>query len=161
MANAGSLINDVAFLQPPLPLAFVFEFRPAFENHDELKIAVMDMPMLDFVGFRGAGRTDDVGDIVTIGRVFDADIAILEYLAEAWRPFGFSRRAVGKFPIFRQIALLYPPRAVPVLTTELARKCPRGSYNYLGAFSAIQERRMSTQLWCRMSVMILSPASVS
>jgi hypothetical protein len=105
MANARSLIDDVAFLQPSLPLAFVFEFRPAFENHDELKIAVMDVSMLDFIGIGCAGRTDDVGDMVTISRVFDADVAILEYLAEARHPFRFGSGAVCKIPILRHIAL--------------------------------------------------------
>jgi hypothetical protein len=62
----------------------------------------MDVSMLDFIGIGCAGRTDD---IVTISRVFDADVAILEYLAEARHPFRFGSGAVCKIPILRHIAL--------------------------------------------------------
>ena len=86
MPDARALIDDVTLLNTPDAFALVLELRPPFEHHHKLEIAVMHVPMLNFVGIGRALRADDMGDIVAVRRALYAEVPILEYFAQPLRP---------------------------------------------------------------------------
>ena len=69
-----------------LALAFVFERRPAVKHVDELKIAFVDVPLLNLVRVLAAVGADHMGDVVAVGGVFGAQVAVIEDVAQSRFP---------------------------------------------------------------------------
>ena len=81
--DAGRLQDGVALADRSLALALVLERGPAVHDVDELERAVVHVPLLHLVLHFLAVVADEVGDEVALGAVLDAEIAVLEDLAQA------------------------------------------------------------------------------
>src|SRR5262245_4642793 len=81
MTDARRLIEAAAGFHHHSADAFVFEQHPALEDIDELHVGGVIVP---FAVRRLAGpRANDMGDDLASGRALDAEIAILEVVAQA------------------------------------------------------------------------------
>ena len=72
MFDAWDLKDAVTLFDGPHPLPFVFERRPTIQNLHELKVTVMDVPLLHLVARFVAVRANDMSDIIPVCGVFDA-----------------------------------------------------------------------------------------
>ena len=94
MRDAGNLVDHIAFVDGTHTHPRIFELGPAVEDHDELKLAVVHVPVLHFVGFLLAVGFHDVGHVVPVGAVFNAKVAVLKNFAQSGRPVCFGRQVV-------------------------------------------------------------------
>src|SRR5450631_873672 len=78
MRDARDLIDAIALADRPSAVAGILERGPSVQDVDHLERAVMDVPLLDLVLGLVAVVTNEVSDIVAVGALLDAKVAILE-----------------------------------------------------------------------------------
>ena len=96
--DRGRLQDRIALADRALPLPLVLEGRPAVQHQHELEVALVDVPVLHLVLLLLAVVPDDVGDVIPLGPVLDAEVAVIENLAQAGRPLGIARLVVHEVP---------------------------------------------------------------
>ena len=98
MLDHRGLQDCIAFPNRVLPLPFILKGCPAIQDHDELKIAFVDVPLLHIVFLFLAICFDDMGNIVAIGAVFDPEIAIIKDLPKPRGLCGIACLIVNELP---------------------------------------------------------------
>src|SRR5258708_21885828 len=100
MRDARNLVDAVALADRPRALAGILERGRTAQHVDHLERAVVDVPLLHLVLGLLAVVTNEVGYVVALGAVLDAEITILEDLAQAGCPPGRSGGIDAARPVF-------------------------------------------------------------
>jgi len=87
MADARRLVEAAAGFHHHFSDTFVLEQHPALEHVDELHVRRVVVPFT--MGRAARPRADDVGHDLALRRALDAEIAVLEVVAQA-APLEFS-----------------------------------------------------------------------
>ena len=95
-----NLQDVVALTDGFLALAGVFERRPAVKHVDELKIAFVDVPLLNLVRVLAAVGADHMGDVVAVSGVFGAQVAVIEDVAQSRFPRCVGGDMMDEIPSF-------------------------------------------------------------
>ena len=103
--DAGALVDHVTLLNTMQSFAFVFELCPTIQDHHELKVAVVYMPLLHLVRICFSVSSDHMCNIVSLCRVLYSKVAVLKNIAQAWRPFSLVGSIVSEFPVLRHVFL--------------------------------------------------------
>src|SRR5262249_40367984 len=98
---AGGLQNGIALANGSLTLPLILKSGPAVQDVDELEGAVVNMPLLHLVLHLLAVVANEVRDEVALGAALDAEITILENLAQSGRPLRIASRTVHEIPFLR------------------------------------------------------------
>src|ERR1700693_2503719 len=83
MRDARDLVDAIALADRLHAMARILERGPSVQDVEHLERAVVDVPLLDLVLGLVAVVTNEVSDIVALGALLDAEVAILEDLAQA------------------------------------------------------------------------------
>src|SRR5262249_53779744 len=120
MLDAGGLQDRIALADRALALSLVFEGCPAVQDEDELEGAIVDVPFLHLVLRLASVVADQVGHIIALRPLLDAEVTVLEDLTQAGGPRRLARLVVHEPPIslaHRNPPCVHPPTIAPTRCT--------------------------------------------